>query len=206
LQAAAGIIVILFSILLFLFVNTNLIKKKKTVETGIRFHVDNHSANNNNKRLSDVFGAELKNYNKNTSSIFEKNLTVITKQIESFNKKKRTIDKLLAEKFDTTEMTYQKFSNVVAEVEALFQTNVENVASKIKSFDEAQMHISQKEISQEYHKFILKATEHNEEIILKIDKLILEISKLKYKIHEDIESLDAIKEIDLLTKNIKLYN
>jgi hypothetical protein len=197
LEAVFGIAVILLSILLFMLANTNLTKMKTIHEAGNR--------HNSNKSALDVFYTELKNYNKNKPSYFEKNLTVITKQITSFSKKKLAISKLLSEKFDVNEITHHKFSSAVENVETLFQANVENVINKIKYFDEADIDTSGKEVFQEYLKFMLKATEYNDEIILKLDKLILEISKLKDKIHDDIESMDAIKEIEQLIENTKLY-
>ena len=199
-ESIFGVSVIIFSILLFLFVNTGLLKKKKPSDA--ESHYLRHSAE---ESTLDVFYNEFKKQSKNTSSIFEKNLADITKQIESFDKKKQAIDKILTEKFDANEMTYHKFKNTVEDVKTLFRSNIENVITKIKSFDEADIAVTQKDISQEYHSFIRKAAENNEEIILKLDKLILEILKLKDNIKEDVESMDAMKELTQLIESVKLY-
>ena len=199
-QAIFGVAVIVFSILLFLFVNTNLANRKKTHETESR-----HFRTSDTESTLDLFYNEFKKQIKNTSSVFEENLSDITSQIESFNKKKQAIDKILAEKFDTGEMTYHKFSGTVKSVETLFRSNIESVISKIKSFDEADITMTQTDISREYQSFIRKAKDFNEEIILKLDKLIIETLKLEDNIKEDIESMSAVKELNQLIENVKLY-
>jgi len=196
-EAIIGISTILFSAVFFIYVNTNIAKVKR-VQKVMR------PGSTETSTLDDCYN-ELKKYNKNSSSSFDKPLADITKQIERFSKKKLAIGGILSEKFDVNEITYDKYSGAVESIAKLFQENVENAIAKIKSFDGADMEASQKEIFQEYNKYILKVTVDNEEIILKLDRLIFEISKLKDKTRDGAESMDVIKEIEQLIQNTKLY-
>ena len=47
--------------------------------------------------------------------------------------------------------------------------------------------------------------EANEEIMLKLDKLLLEISLLGSTDYRDVEEMPCMKEIDMLIKQTKLY-
>ena len=200
-EAFTGVVIIILSVLLFLIFNTN-IARKKPVGQATQHYDDKRSVK---KALYAEFeDSEFVKQN-DTSLIFGKSFAAIKHQKESFNKKRITIENLLAEKFDVNEITFRKFYNAVADVVSLFNTNTESALNKIKAFEDANVATSQKEILQEYQNFIATATKSNEQIILKMDKLILEISKLKNKMHGDIENMDEIKEIDKLIQNIKLY-
>jgi hypothetical protein len=50
-----------------------------------------------------------------------------------------------------------------------------------------------------------RATRDNEEILLKIDKMLLEISRYKSLEDGDVGNMPAIKEMDELIKNANLY-
>ncbi|MFB7142335.1 hypothetical protein ACFCYN_22205, partial [Gottfriedia sp. NPDC056225] len=57
----------------------------------------------------------------------------------------------------------------------------------------------------EYFEFIQKAVEMNEEILVNIDKLILEISRLDEIGIDEIENMECMKEIDSLIQQTKHY-
>jgi hypothetical protein len=60
-------------------------------------------------------------------------------------------------------------------------------------------------IYNEYISFIKAATEENEQIILKLDKLLLEISKFNSIEDSEIGNLSGMQEIDELISQTKLY-
>ena len=64
---------------------------------------------------------------------------------------------------------------------------------------------SKMSIYNEYILFVKEATEDNEQIILKLDKILLEISKLNSLEDGEIETMGAMKEIDELIDKTKLY-
>jgi hypothetical protein len=57
----------------------------------------------------------------------------------------------------------------------------------------------------EYITFVKSATEDNEQILLKLDKLLLEISKFDSLESGEIEDLAGMQEIDALIKQTKYY-
>ncbi|MNI99672.1 hypothetical protein D3C73_1588090 [compost metagenome] len=57
----------------------------------------------------------------------------------------------------------------------------------------------------EYLTFIKSSLATNEEIMLKLDKLLLEISRLDSFEPGDIENMPCMQEIDSLIKQTKLY-
>jgi len=199
LQSAFGIMAILISVSMFWRVNFSLRRKKGDSEQSEEDkHVDTTS-------IKDAFFSD---FTKDCmeSSIFEKSIVKIRRQSQSFDRKKITIERLLSEKFDVNEMTYRKFNGVVLDAFEVFETNRDSALSKIRAFEDAGAAVSEKEVILEYQEFITSAIKANDEIVLKLDKLILEISKLNNKMHGDIENLDEIKELDALIKNIKLYS
>jgi hypothetical protein len=61
-------------------------------------------------------------------------------------------------------------------------------------------------IYSEYITFVKEAIEDNEQIILKLDKILLELSRFFSIENGKIEEMSAMKEIDDLINKIKLYN
>ncbi|WP_053366507.1 hypothetical protein [Bacillus sp. FJAT-27245] len=135
-------------------------------------------------------------------------------------KKKGGLLTLLDERFDKTELSYQKFANVVAEVEKLFYLNIRNILNKVSTFDETEYESvsgkntsrfskeilqEKRELYNEYLSFVKNAVNINEEILLYIDKLVLEISKLNTIDIDDIDNMAAMQEMDALIKQTKHY-
>ncbi|ALC90575.1 hypothetical protein AM500_12850 [Bacillus sp. FJAT-18017] len=135
-------------------------------------------------------------------------------------KKKGGLLTLLNERFDKTELSYQKFTNVVSEVEKLFYMNIRNILNKVSTFDETEYESiirkntnrfskeilqEKKELYNEYLSFVKNALNINEEILLDIDKLVLEISRLNTIDIDDIDNMAAMQEMDALIKQTKLY-
>jgi hypothetical protein len=152
---------------------------------------------------------------------FANDIDIILNQIKRLQKKKETINDMLLQKFSSTEMTYAKFQTAIADGEELFFLNVRSILNKLNAFDEEDYinlkkgNISVKfssefidakmSIYNDYISFIKNAVEDNEQIILKLDKILLEISELGSLKDGDVENALAMKEIDDLINNIKWY-
>lgn len=152
---------------------------------------------------------------------FREDISIIKEQIQRIEKKKETIRDILLQKFDSGEMSFKKFDVSVNEVQKVFFLNIKSILNKINAFDEDDFErIKQKglqgkfsqevintklEIYNEYIEFVKNAVEDNEEILLKLDRLLLEISKFNSLDQGQIENMDALKEIDELTKQAKFY-
>ena len=170
------------------------------------------------KTVEDYIYSLKQNYSKRT---FEKDIDTILTQIESLQSRKTALEDILLQKFDSTEMSYTKFDKTILDVEEVFFINIKSILNKLKAFDEADYSRIRKSdaekkfskefiqtkisIYNEYISFVKAATENNEEIILKLDKLLLEISKFNTIEDGEIENLSGMQEIDELINQTKLY-
>jgi hypothetical protein len=142
-------------------------------------------------------------------------------QIELFSKKKDKIFSMLGEKFNVIDKVYEKFNTIIFDVEYVLLSNIKGILNKISVFDEEDYErircdIAQKKFSDEviaskmniyneYITFVKNAIEDNEEIILKLDALLLELSKFNTLGTGEIDNLKEIKEMDELIKKSKYY-
>ncbi|MBC7960888.1 MAG: hypothetical protein H7X94_13595, partial [Vallitaleaceae bacterium] len=106
-------------------------------------------------------------------------------------------------------------------LENVFYTNIKSILNRLYAFDEEDYNRmrninEQKNFStefiqtkmgiyNEYIVFVKEAIEDNEQILLKLDKLLLEISKFNSLEDGEIENMSAMKEIDELIGKTKFY-
>ncbi|HEX3028030.1 MAG TPA: hypothetical protein VHT34_01700 [Clostridia bacterium] len=156
-----------------------------------------------------------------TIKTFGQDIEIILEQIERLHKKNDTIRDILLQKFNREEMSYKKFNDAISAVENVFFMNIRSILNKINAFDEDDYMLIMKKsagkvfsqeiiqtkmtIYTEYISFVKNSTEENEQILLKLDKLLLEISKFNSLEDGEIENLSGMKEIDELTKQAKYY-
>jgi hypothetical protein len=206
-KTAFGITVILMSFLIFIYGNYNLLMKKdKTIQAS------------EVKTEEDYVSALKQNYDKKT---FEKDIDNILEQIKRLKSKKDTIKDILLQRFNSSEMSYSKFEGTILDIENLFYINIKSMINKLNAFDEAEYMLIKKgdaqrkfsaevlqtktSIYNDYISFIKNAIEDNEEIILKLDRLLLELTKLNSLEDGQIEEMSAMKDIDDLINKTKLY-
>ena len=150
--------------------------------------------------------------------VFDENILKNIEQTKRFRRKQATIHDILLQKFSADEMSYQKFSGVLQEVETVIYMNMRSILNKISAFDIVEYEALQKkatrglEISKErmdiyteYIEFVNSATKTNEDILLKLDKMLLEISRYNSLENSDVQKLPAMIEMDELIKNANLY-
>ena len=152
---------------------------------------------------------------------FGKTVEILLDQIGRLQKKNKTIREILLQIFCASEMSYQKFDVVITEVEKIFFMNIRSILNKLNAFDEEDYEIvrtnhdagafSQQfmedkfKVYYEYIAFVNAAAEDNEQILLKLDKLLLEISGLNCIESGQLEQMPGMVEIDNLIKNAKYY-
>jgi len=152
---------------------------------------------------------------------FEINIGILLDQIDRLQKKNKTIRDILLQIFSASEISYQKFDEVIAEVENIFFKNIRSIINKLNAFDEDDYIFIRKQrdtgafseeimeekfkVYNEYITFVKEATEDNEEILLKLDKLLLEISGLNCIESGELERMAGMIEIDNLIKQAKYY-
>ena len=150
--------------------------------------------------------------------VFDSNIQKNIEQIERFRRKSSTITNALLQKFSADEMSFHKFKGVLQDVESVICTNVRSILNKITAFDIAEYGAMQRteslcdELAQQkmaiyndYIDFVNSATKTNESILLKLDKMLLEISRYNSLEDGDVQRLPAMMEMDELIQNAKLY-
>lgn len=207
LKTAFGATEIFMSVVIFIFGNYKLFSDKKEI-------IKANEINN----LDECKEALKQNCRK---IVFEDDVSVVLEQIEGFRKKEKTINDILLQKFDLNEMSYSKFNGAIKDVEKVFCMNIKSIINKINAFDEEDYkRISKDNVHKKFSKefintkmgiygefisFVKNAMEDNEQIILKLDKLLLEISKFNSLEDGELENMTAIKEIEELTGKTQLY-
>lgn len=150
--------------------------------------------------------------------VFDENILKNIEQIKRFKRKHDTIDDMLLQKFSVDEMSFQKFSSVLHDVQDVIYANMRSILNKIAAFDIEEYETMRKKgfqasglsdekmaIYNEYIDFVNSATKTNEDILLKLDRMLLEISRYNSLEDGDVKKLPAIIEMDELIKNANLY-
>lgn len=152
---------------------------------------------------------------------FEETIELLLDQIERLQKKNKIIRDILLQIFSASEMSYKKFDGVISEVEKIFFMNIRSIINKMNAFDEEDYLFIRKkrdsgdfseqfmekkiEVYNKYINFIKAAAEDNEEILLKLDKLLLELSGLNSVESGQLEMMPGMVEIDNLIKQTTNY-
>ncbi|GAE05950.1 predicted protein [Paenibacillus sp. JCM 10914] len=151
----------------------------------------------------------------------KKDIALALDQLDRIEKKKHTLFGVLSQRFEENELSYKKFHGVIMEVEKLFYLNIRGILNKLSVFDASDFsrmgapHGSQpfsnrlvqerSDLYTEYLSFVTGYLGVNEEILLKLDKLLLEISLLGSTDYRDVDEMPCMQEIDALIKQTKLY-
>ena len=160
--------------------------------------------------------ALLGEYVKRPGVLFDDDLAEMKTQLERMIRKEKTISDILLRKFQPTELSYVKFRGQIESVAKVLCLNTRGVLNRLYAFDENEYdkpmsmkkttdrHSYEKQqLLNEYKNFVSQTIDYNEDILIKMDRLILEISKLNDS--EELNNMDTMKELDALIKNTKLY-
>lgn len=147
-------------------------------------------------------------------------IALALEQIDRLQKKRDTLIEVLDQRFERSELSYKKFVTVAGEVEKLFFLNIRSVLNRLQVFDEAEyirvMNASapsfstallneKRSVYGDYIAFVKSSLGANEEMLLKLDKLLLELSRLDSIEPGELENMPCLQEIDALIKQTKLY-
>lgn len=212
---AFGTMVIIMSIIVFIYGNFKLLTEKPIPKQIAIKDKDIKTLESCKEAVQQYIASNIKTY--------ANYLKTVLSQIDRMKKKKQTIKDTLTEKFSETELSYEKFMVAVEQIEKIMILNIKSLLNRINAFDEeeyekilenshsagynnsAKINESRLNIYNEYNAYVEKSVENNEEILLKLDMLILEITKLNTLSDEDIKNMHAMEEIDSLIKDAKWY-
>ena len=206
-QTSIGITIIIMSFIIFIIGNYKILIKE-----------DNEIDISKLDDSEDYIEALKENSSKR---VFSKDIDILLEQIERMDKKQEKIDDILLQKFTVNEMSYIKFKKTITEVRDVFYINIKSAINKINIFDEQEYEKIKKDIKNgklngkieeqkkdmfdEYIFFVKDSIEDNEEILLKLDKFLFELSKFNSLEDGELENMSAIKDVDELINKIKFY-
>lgn len=153
--------------------------------------------------------------------LFPYEVNMAIDQINRMKEKKTALQELLGQRFQQHELSYNRFLNVINGVEKLFNMNVQALLnklhgsqlSKLERFDQrqAQQFFSSKVMQQkkqlyvEYKNYIQGYVSANEEILTKLDRLLLEMTLLNSSDFCELDQIPGMQEINLLIEQTKYY-
>ena len=195
-QTSIGITIIIMSFIIFIIGNYKILIKE-----------DNEIDISKLDDSEDYIEALKENSSKR---VFSKDIDILLEQIERMDKKQEKIDDILLQKFTVNEMSYIKFKKTITEVRDVFYINIKSVINKIKKDIKngklnGKIEEQKKDMFDEYIFFVKDSIEDNEEILLKLDKFLFELSKFNSLEDGELENMSAIKDVDELINKIKFY-
>jgi hypothetical protein len=204
-----GCLVSLATIVVFFYANIKLLSQGETVKMRI--------ADDSADSLPSL-AAALNFYKTHNLNTFRDELVSLEGQVDKFQKKKDLYEASLLRYFTRTELSFAKFFGTLENVEDVFKEILKGVLSRLNSFDEEEYetmlsdkkvsrktYLQRKAIYDDYKGYVSRAVQTGDEILLKIDRLQLEVSKLSSPEPQDLEKLQSVKEIDTLISEVKWY-
>lgn len=184
LETASGITILFMSLLVLLYGSYGLLLKPTANLPPLK-----------SVRTHEDYIAALHPYRK--VKVLKKSITQAIDQLDRIEKKRSILVNVLSQRFEQTELSYRRFHSVIGEVEKLFYLNIRGILNKLHVYEASGFAVIANHVSG-----YLGA---NEEILLKLDQLLLEISMLGSTDYGAVEEMPCMKEIDQLINQTKYY-
>ena len=151
--------------------------------------------------------------------VFKHDIKVTKEHIDQIQSRLQKINGILSEHFKPSEMTYARFARIIEETATRFYANVRTMIKRIDIFDTKDylnisrsstgMSVAAKKermrIYTEHIDYVHKLVDSNENIISKLDGLLLELTKLDDFSEESLNNNPAINELTALIDQTKFY-
>ena len=159
------------------------------------------------------------------NGVFDADIHTATEQIGRMQDKDKALNIILAQFFTPQEMTFTRFQSAINAVQAIFYNNVKKMLNRMTIFDYADYRKlkkissasdkeddetaeaveAQKRIYQEHIDYVHDLVKMNESVLVKMDALLLELSKLDDVDEQGLEKMAAVQEINDLIEQTKYY-
>ncbi len=151
--------------------------------------------------------------------VFSSEIEVTKEHIEQIQTRLQKLNDILTSHFKPHEMTYKRFKGIIEDATTRFYANVKTMVKRINIFDtkdyfrisdrNVNMSVSARQerlkIYTEHINYVKKIVEANENIISKLDRLLLELAKLDDFSEEALNNNAAINELNDLIDQTKFY-
>lgn len=148
-----------------------------------------------------------------TPKAFKKEMRMLESQTDRMKRKVDTLNKALKSYFGDSKISYEKFARTIDGVQSVYFENVQNIVNRVNIFDEVgyeelfSRHLEYTEAIEPYNehfRYVLKKLDENEEILNKMDRLLLEVTNLTDR-SSSVDTLPAMEELSELIDQTKLY-
>ncbi|MDR0549892.1 MAG: hypothetical protein LBI10_10855 [Deltaproteobacteria bacterium] len=169
-------------------------------------------------RTIDQYAELIDNYIQFNGNTFKSKLSLIRSYCEKFIKKRTFVNNALLGSLEKTELTYIKFSGILNNIDQYICNILNDILSRLHAFDEdeyeeilnshdfnSSTYLERSRIYTEYINYIDSAAGNIDKILVKLDQLLLETSKVKSLNFNNLNNIDTINDIDSLINNIKRY-
>ncbi len=219
-KIAMAVTVIVMSLIAFCYGNYVLLFQEKPAEEPML-----HFLKGNEFTKPEDYAEALKA--KKGKGVFDEEIDNAIEQVGRMKDKDRALDSILEQFFLPQEITYSRFQNTINPVQALFYNNIKKMLNRMlifdyKDYEKLRQKIAdsrppggvsvvsksvdtQMGIYREHIEYVRDLVSMNEEILIKLDGLLLEISKLDDLDEKGLENIAAIQEINDLIDQTKYY-
>lgn len=164
---------------------------------------------------------------KRGQGVFDEEIQTAAEQVGRMEDKDRALDSILEQFFTPQEITFTRFQSAINAVQAIFYNNVKKMLNRMIIFDYKDYRKlnekiktarasgsvgpvsrsidTQMQIYQEHIEYVRGLVSMNEDILIKLDGLLLEISKLDDLDEQGLENMAAVREINDLIAQTKYY-
>ncbi len=210
--------VIFFSVALLIYINGifiyefmyNRISKLKVKSSLVKWvKVDKQDKKNKNDnkeaqildRRKSVYIKRLR-HTKN-KKLFKENVKYIIGQTSRIDKKLKVLNEIINTRFRKGDITYNRLYGDIKEIDNIFYFNIMQIVHKLEACDENEKN----KVYLLYKQAIEQGISDNEEILIKLDELIIEFSRLVRKENMDGEEgvPKAVQKIDELIQISRCY-
>ncbi|WNS45610.1 hypothetical protein [Paenibacillus sp. MMS20-IR301] len=207
LETAAGVTLLIVSLLIVLYGSYTLLFNPPVIHTAVALET------------REDYITALNRYR--NVRVLSEDAALALDQLERIDKKKKILLQVLDGRFERTELSFRKFNTVIQEVEKLLYLNIRSILSKLSVFDAAEFAqftgkkntgrfsnaLLQKKntLYNEYFSYVKNCLAANEEILLKLDQLLLELSRLGSTDAAAALEMPCMQELTALIGQTKLY-
>lgn len=195
----AGFIVILFSVFVFIKINFSGFLGRYCLK---HLYKKDDTEIKTLNQCNTVLKAYMAN---NEYGFFNDGLTDLTNNIVQFAAKSNSVKKVLVKSFENTEITYKKFSATIVSAEEAIIAHIGILATRLAIFKGSAYTDKRSVLYDEFAKYLSNTMAYLDELNTKMDKLLIELTKLNTISFEKHCPSGAANELQSLADSIKWY-
>lgn len=205
LKKSLAITLIFMNVICFIYINYKLLNSK-----AIKHDYNLNKIDNNTDYVNIISKLMNKKYYNNL-------LKLTLEQLNRINKKQKSLDYMLFQKFGEEE-NGENFKKAIKDISESFFKNIKKIINIVSIFDQEEYNylleryktlenipIERKQLYEENDKYLKEIIKTNEEILLILDKLLIEMSKIGDIQESDEINIENMKDIINSMKTLREF-